>query len=148
MDESSGKSAFSIGLTFGVRNRNLMRAFQPRFVIRAEWSKFVHANPQKGTVEGEIAHSAANEAQGPMDQCQATTLWSINDTVTKCCTGYQGNSTPVNYITQTDLKALCWNERREEKAVSTFRKILQSWLQGWTSPVSIIPGDSVSSFVN
>ena len=99
-------------------------------------------------MEGEIAHSAANEARGPMDQCQATTLWSINGTVTKCCTGYQGTSTPVNYITQTDLKALCWNERREEKAVSTLQKILQSWLQGWTSPVSIIPGDSVSSFGN
>ena len=47
MDESSGKSAFSIRLTFGVRNRNLMRAFQPRFVIRAEWSKFVHAHPRR-----------------------------------------------------------------------------------------------------
>lgn len=47
MDESSGKSAFSIGLTFRVRNRNLMRAFQPRFVIRAEWSKFVRAHPRR-----------------------------------------------------------------------------------------------------
>lgn len=41
MDESSGKSEFSIRLTFEVRNINLMRALQPRFVIRAEWSKFV-----------------------------------------------------------------------------------------------------------
>lgn len=47
MDESSGKSEFSIRLTFGVRNRHLMRAFQPRFVIRAEWSKFVHAHPRR-----------------------------------------------------------------------------------------------------
>lgn len=43
MGDSSGKPEFSIRLTFGVRNINLMRAFQPRFVIRAEWSKFVHA---------------------------------------------------------------------------------------------------------
>lgn len=47
MDESSGKSEFSIRLTFGVRNRHLMRAFQPRFVIRAEWRKFVHAHPRR-----------------------------------------------------------------------------------------------------
>lgn len=47
MDESSGKLAFSIRLTSGVRNRNLMRAFQPRFVIRAEWSKFVRAHPRR-----------------------------------------------------------------------------------------------------
>lgn len=43
MDESSRKPGFAARLTFGVRNINLMRAFQPRFVIRAEWSKFVHA---------------------------------------------------------------------------------------------------------
>lgn len=42
MDKSSGKPEFSTSLTFGVRNINLMRAFQPRFVIRAEWSKFAH----------------------------------------------------------------------------------------------------------
>lgn len=47
MDESWGKSAFSIRLTFGGRNINLMRAFQPRFVIRAEWSKFVHAHHRR-----------------------------------------------------------------------------------------------------
>lgn len=40
MDESSAKSEFSVRLTFEVRNINLMRALQPRFVIRAEWSKF------------------------------------------------------------------------------------------------------------
>lgn len=48
MDESWGKSAFSIRLTFGGRNINLMRAFQPRFVIRAEWSKFVHTHTTEG----------------------------------------------------------------------------------------------------
>lgn len=47
MDESLGKPEFSIRLTFGVRNINLMRAFQPRYVIRAEWSKCVHANPRR-----------------------------------------------------------------------------------------------------
>lgn len=47
MDESSGKSEFSIRLTFGVSNINLMRAFQARFVIRTEWSKFVHAHHRR-----------------------------------------------------------------------------------------------------
>lgn len=35
MAEYLGKSEFSIRLTFVVRNTNLMRAFPPRFVIRA-----------------------------------------------------------------------------------------------------------------
>lgn len=47
MDESSGKSEFSIRLTFGGRNINLMRTFQASFVIRAEWSKSVHAHHRR-----------------------------------------------------------------------------------------------------
>lgn len=60
MDESSGKPKFSIRLTFGMRNINLMRAFQPRFVIRTEWSKFVHAHHRRAQQKVKL-HTAANE---------------------------------------------------------------------------------------
>lgn len=60
MDPQENRN-FQIRLTFGVRNINLMRTFQPRFVIRAEWSKCVHVHHRKGTAEGGIARSAVNE---------------------------------------------------------------------------------------
>lgn len=46
-----------------------------------------------------------------MDQCHGMTVQSINDIVTEY-SNYQGNSTPLNYITQADLKVLCVNEWR------------------------------------
>lgn len=50
-----------------------------------------------------------------MYQCQGMTVQSINDIVTEYCSRYQGNSTPVNCISETDLKALCLNEQREKR---------------------------------
>ena len=147
MDESSGKSAFSIGLTFRVRNRNLMRAFQPRFVIRAEWSKFVRAHPRraawkvKSLALREWGTGAAGSVSG-LDTVEHE--WSCHQVLRRASRDFHSSK----YVTQTDLKASCWNERREEEAVNTQRAILQSWLQGWTAPASIVPGDSVSSFVN
>lgn len=61
MDESLGKSEFSIRLTFGVRNTNLMRAFQPRFVIRAAGREFIHTQHSTEGQGGRWSHTLCSE---------------------------------------------------------------------------------------
>lgn len=149
MDESWGKSAFSIRLTFGGRNINLMRAFQPRFVIRAEWSKFVHTHTAEGhsgrwnctlCCEGGMKANVSVSGHDTVEY-----KWHCHQVLHKVPREF--HSSKLHYL--EDLEALCQNEKREEKAViSKWKTLHYNWLQGWKSPVTIIQGYFVFSCVH
>lgn len=133
MDESSGKSAFSIGLTFGVRNRNLMRAFQPRFVIRAEWSKFVRAHPRRAPwkVKSLTLSEWGTGADGSVSGHDTVEYeWSCRQVLRGASREF--HSSKLRYSDRPEGIVLGWGEGRG--GCQHQRTISQSWLQGWTSP--------------